>query len=221
MTDVQIVVPFGGDNAHRIRLRDYVVNRYRATHPDWPITVADCDGAWSKGKAVNPVVESLDPDVVVVADADSYVKPESLVAAVNRTQEYGWSYPHGKVHRICEPDTMRILDGEKVGNPATHVRPTNALPGGGIVVVSREAWRTVNGLDQHFVGWGGEDQAFGMVLAALVGETPRPHMSNILWHLWHPPAPDWRNPNPQTISRFNRYLAARRRPNRFRDLIGE
>lgn len=221
MTDVQIVVPFGGDDPQRTKLRDWIVDRYRRLHPKWPVTIAMCDGEWSKGKAVNPVVAGLDPDVVVVADADSFVDPNLLIEAVEVAQRCGWAYPHGTTHRICEPDTERLLAGEDVSEPAVHVRPTNAVPGGGIVVVTREAWATVKGLDANFVGWGGEDQAFGMILEGLVGATVTPPRSNILWHLWHPEAPNWRNPSQATQERFHRYLAARRRPAHFRDLIGE
>lgn len=219
--NVQIVVPFGGSDPHRTRIRKWVTDRYQRVHPGWPVTVAMCSGQWSKGRAVNPVVDSLDPDVVIVADADSYVAPGLLSEAVVNAVAHGWSYPHGKVHRICEPDTLRILDGEDVPDPKVHVRPTNTVPGGGIVVLTREAWTAVGGIDPHFIGWGGEDQALGMSLQVLVGETPAPPRTHILYHLWHPPAPDWRAPSKDTEARFQRYLAARKRPERFRDLIGE
>lgn len=221
MTGVQVVVPFGGNEPQRVTIRDWIVDRYRRLHPSWPVTVAMCEGEWSKGKAVNPVVAGLDPDVVIVADADSFVDPKLLIEAVKVAQTRGWAYPHGTTHRICQPDTARILAGEHVDEPAVHVRPTNAVPGGGIVVVTGEAWATVKGLDAGFVGWGGEDQAFGMILEALVGPTVDPPRANILWHLWHPEAPDWRRPSFATQDRFHRYLAARRRPHHFRDLIGD
>lgn len=222
MNDVHVVIPFGGDCTWRIKALHWNVARYRREHPDWPVTVASFEGTpWSKGAAVNPVVASLDPDIVIVADADSFVAPDLLRATVERAQRYGWAYPHGKVRRICEPDTRRILDGEQVDDPATHVRPSNAAPGGGIVVATRRAWGTVGGIDEHFQGWGGEDQALGLAFNALVGSTPAPPPSDILWHLWHPPAPNWHNPSKETRARFHQYLAARKRPDRFRKLIGE
>jgi len=191
VTDVQIVVPFGGNDPHRVRVRDWIVARYRRLHPGWPVTITDCDGDWSKGRAVNAVAASLDAEVTIVADADSYVTTEALTAAVDRVGVLGWSMPHGTVRRICQPGTERILDGKDVPDPAPHIRPNPAMPGGGIVVLDRRARTALRGVifDPRFVGWGYEDKTLSLLMGRLLGHYSTKTIRPQLWHLWHPPAP--------------------------------
>lgn len=208
MVSVNVVLPRARRNAlGREHVREWVTARYNRLHPGWTVTQAECPTArWSKGAAANPVLLTSEADVIVLADADSYVDSRVLSRAVEAVAggSHGWAVPFTVVKRITRADTRRILDGDPVPRP-TLERHARALPGGGIVVASREAWRTVNGVDPRFNGWGGEDACLGYTLTALVGApwTPPPAA---LWHLWHPAA---RRPTQTTNDLWNRYRRAR------------
>lgn len=215
---VAVVIPHGAaDGPERVRLRDWVANRYEAVH-GLPVTFAECPTAeWSKGAAVTPVVADLDADVVVVADADSFVTPEALAAAIGRAQRHGWAVAHSTIRRLTREATEAVLAG---GEPGRLEKPAYVgVAGGGIVAIRRETYDRVP-LDPRFRGWGGEDHAWGLALTTLVGPAVRRPVSP-LWHLWHPPQPSKAKPSEATRALIARYRKARRDPRLMAELIKE
>lgn len=219
--NVQVIVGHGrDDDPHRITVRDWIVNRWR-THHALPVTEAECPTAdWSKGATVNPAIAASTADVIIVADADSYVDNEHLGNALNAVAVGGWAMPYSTVNRYDAVSTAAIMAGHQTVKPRLERGPYPALPGGGIVIAHRTAWDTVRGLDPRFVGWGGEDHALGLAFHVLVGDVHRQQRA-ALHHLWHPPAPANRRPSPATKELDARYRKARRNPDAMRTLIGE
>lgn len=194
---VSVVIPCGGaDDEWRRQALAYVVGHYRRCHPDWPVYLGHAEEPWSKGRAAHDGVAQADGDILVIADADSFVNPGVLEETVRLvanppSDEHVWGIPHKMVHRLDEDQTSLVLAGAA---PDTRkvIRPAYTGPrGGGITVLPRWAWDTVGGIDPRYEGWGGEDLSFGWALSVLAG-----HFSRIygdLVHLWHPhPAPDLR-----------------------------
>lgn len=218
---VSILLPVGGaDCEHRRRARDWIAARYRQKHPDWPLICGESDETWSKGAAVADAAQRATGDVLVIADADSYVEPAVLVDAV-RWCEAGrpWVVPHWKVYRLTPEATENVYAGHPA-DLAALVRPAyTGPPGGGITVLTRDAYDTVDGIDPRFYGWGGEDLAFGWALHALTGKPIR--LTGSLVHLWHPhPAPDLRG-SPESERLVARYKGLRNHPAGIRQLIEE
>jgi len=54
------------------------------------------------------------------------------------------------------------------------------------VVVPRNIYEQINGFDEKFVGWGGEDNAFYHAAKIVGGDVLR--MEGDVFHLWHKPA---------------------------------
>jgi hypothetical protein len=147
-------------------------------------------------------------DVLVIADADSFVSPESLTAAIGQAEAVGWGLAHSTIRRLTRESTEAVLAG---GKPGKLEKPAyQGVAGGGIVAVTREVYNQVP-LDPRFAGWGGEDHAWGLALTVIVGPTRRRSVSP-LWHLWHPPQPSKKNPTTATRDLVGRYKAARRDP---------
>ena len=203
--NVEVVIPHGkADPAGRIAAREHVTAHYLAHHPDWPVVLAECPtDDWSKGAAANPRLLGSDADVIVLADADSWTDPGALTDAVDAVAAGGWAAPFTLVRRISRDDTCRILTGQHTETPRLERRPVRGVPGGGIVVAHRDAWRTVNGVDPRLGA--GEDVCLGMALHTLVGRPRLPARSTVLWHLWHP-----RIPARVNAAVWNRYRATRR-----------
>jgi hypothetical protein len=149
--------------------------------------------------------------VTVVADADVICDGLSAaVTAVLRGQP--WAIPHHAVHRLTAQATNQLLAGDDPAGLPVEQDAYRGVTGGGITVLSIDALETVP-MDPRFVGWGQEDEAWGVALQTMLG---RPWRGlDPLYHLWHPPQPrrtrKMGNPKGEALRR--RYaLAARRKP---------
>lgn len=192
---VAVLMPSGITDEWRGRAREFTEAWYQR-HVAAPIFAGQCSGEWSKGAAVADAVRQAGAaSVLVLADADSVLhNPADLTTAIARVVDgEPWAVPHHRVYRLNAKESQRLAD-----EPATAARlgwtcrpMYYAVAGGGITVVSREAFETVRGIDARFLGWGGEDLAFGWALETLVGVGWRGQGQ--LVHLWHPhPAPNLR-----------------------------
>lgn len=220
MNSVDLIVPVdAGDCTARAAAWELIRRKLADRHPQWRIITSDAGpGEWSKGAAVADAVDRSTASMLVIHDADSYVEPDNLVDAVDLVAQgaYPWYVPHGSVYRLNEAETARVLAGNIARRGYTIRTPYPAVPGGGITVVSRAAYDIVNGIDPRFLGWGGEDVAFGWALDTLVG--PHGTGSAPLVHLWHPhPAPDLRGP-PTSEDLVAEYRDARGMRRRMADL---
>lgn len=188
-----VVVPFGAPDPRRARLLDHVL----AHLAPLDVHVGTHEGVWSKGAALAGAVEQTCADVLVMCDADVLVDRGALAACVAAVAAgYSWAVPHTWVHRLDEPTTDLVLSGAGIPEqPALARLAYRGVVGGGCVVLARAAWAECP-VDPRFVGWGGEDEAWGWALSCLYGPPWAPHgHEDRLWHLWHPhAAPRQRRP---------------------------
>lgn len=70
--------------------------------------------------------------------------------------------------------------------------------GGGSIVISRAAFDRIGGMDENFIGWGGEDNEFWERAQTL---NVWPYGSLPLVHLWHPAQPGKHRPDVQSLRR--------------------
>lgn len=216
---VSVVIPYrSAGDVHRARAFVYVHERYKA-HEDWEIIVAHCPTkVWSKGAAVNAGAAEAKGDILILADADSFVADAALEEAVERCEAgRGWVVPHGNVYRLTEGATKKVYDGGKPSRTDitryTYLGPA----GGGINVLSRQAFDSVNGMDDRFLGWGGEDICLAFALSTMGYRHLR--LDNPLFHLYHPhPAPDLRG-SPESEALVARYKQADRNREAMHELL--
>lgn len=183
---VSVLVPWQAGCPIRERNMEWVVARLRREHPDWQVVVSEQSGeGWSRARALVENLPRTFGKIIVVHDADCWVP--SLSDAVEETwEQQRWTVPHWNVHRLTEDATVRVLGGAEP-NPAmpTVERPYRGVRTGGVVVMPRELFEQ-HPPDVRFVGWGGEDEAWGHRLMTLAGQPLRSREP--LYHLWHPPA---------------------------------
>lgn len=208
-------MPSGITDEWRARARVYVEQWYARHFPDVELFAGECAAAeWSKGDAIADALQRAGSgaQVLVLADADSFMlDPADLRTAIDLVRLGGFPFavPHSKVYRLRTDETERIENAPELApRLGFTVRPVYEGPiGGGITVVSREAFELVRGIDRRFLGWGGEDVAFGWALQTLAGEGRR--LEGRLVHLWHPhPAPNLRG-SPASEELVAQYRAAR------------
>lgn len=228
----QLVVPFHPTTDERACAAFWVTARLQACHPSWELAVATEGGEpWTKARAANLAVGGRAYDAnstIVIHDADVAVSATALAQTVAAVEsgEAAWGIPHGIVYRLDQASTTEVLAlplliGEPHHWPPDRCarKPYLGLPGGGVLVVSAEAWAEVGGFDERFVGWSGEDVALGWALETLCG--PPVRMAAPLWHLWHPPARRTRT-NLYANQRLEAwYRAANGKPDAMRGLLAE
>lgn len=211
---LSVIVPLAGDCPHRARAWEWLRARYDG--------LEICEGygnpqAWCKADAVADGLSRATGDLLVITDAD--VWSDHLQEAIDAVEAgAAWAMPHWRIRRLTEHGTQQFVDGER--ETAELAEEHYAVHGGGIVVLTRETYERVP-LDSRFVGWGGEDKAWGAALHTLAGNEVV--VRQPLWHLWHPPQ--------QRMTRLvgneandllrRRYIDARTQPRRMRELIEE
>lgn len=192
---VAVVIPFRSTEPHRLAALRWVCLQYNAL--GWNVYVKS-DGKdegepWCKPIAVHRGIQLLDgvngpnAEVIVVADGDVWADrvAEAVQWVLDGRSE--WSVPGYLCKRLTQESTQRVLDGEPFSHRLMQQRRHRFVVGGGITIVRRSAY-DIAPMDPRFVGWGGEDIAWGWALRTLVGEPKR--FSGWEWHLWHPPQPD-------------------------------
>lgn len=215
MSSAAVLMPSGITDEWRARARTWVERWYGRHFPGMPIYTGEAtSGEWSKGEAIaNACAQVLHrPAAYVLADADSFLEdPAELRRALElvTTGAASWVVPHHEVYRLRDVETQRLHDDPtatpRLGWTCRPIYPGPA--GGGITVLSPDAFELVRGIDRRFLGWGGEDVAFGYALETLVAPVTR--LAGRLVHLWHPhPAPSLRG-SPESEELVARYTAAR------------
>lgn len=218
-----IVIPARPADPWRAAALTYVEAWYARHLPDAELLVGgDVEGEWSKGAAVRSLVDRTEARVLVIADADSFVTDVADLNAALDMVRHGARHavtPHRRVYRLSERETARLEADPTLAPRLGHtVRPVyNGPIGGGITVVDRWAFDAVGGIDPRFLGWGGEDVAFGWALETLCA--PVEQMDAVLVHLWHPhPAPKLRG-SPESEALVAKYQAARLIPRRMAHVV--
>lgn len=221
MRSVDVIVPLAGDDPDRLAAWEFLSGRYQDR--GFSLTVVSGDSQpWVKAELVNRGIEQARSEVVVVADADVWA--EGLRAAIEWVQERGaWAIPHRGVYRLTEAGTAAYRGNQGAMDAAEmglEQDPYLGYEGGGIVVARRELLLEIP-MDPRFVGWGGEDFAWGTALRTLAG--PPLRVKYPLIHLYHPPQERMNRKHGSPAGRrlARRYDAAKNDPDRMRALIEE
>jgi hypothetical protein len=214
MTPIRVVVPWSpGCDGYRIRNWAWLRQRW-----PWP-TIRGLGGLpWVKARAVMPAVaDAPQGSIVVVADADVWCNPCGAIYAVANGAP--WAVPHALVHRLTDAATYKFTHGERLPLECEE-EPYVGYEGGGVIVARREMLLDVP-LDPRFVGWGAEDDCWGIALRHLAGDPWRG--GEDLVHLWHPPQQRTsRTRGSAESSQLRlRYYRARQDPAQMRALIEE
>ena len=209
---VSVLVPWRDAGCpHRRRAWAWVAARWAELAPAWQLVTAEPDpGPWNYAQAANRCAAAADGDVYVLTGADILTDLIDVTRGIVAAERHGWAHPYAEVTRLDELATRRILarpPASPADLPAGGRRPSL---GCGLIVVTAAAWHAVDGMDERFIGWGGEDNALGHALDRIVG--PPARLNGRLGALWHP-----RDPNRIKGPRFARNRALYQRYRRTPD----
>ncbi len=214
---VTLVTTVRAVDEHRARNLEYTL-RWYTQMPDWELLVVEQDAApsldssgWSpqvrhvfvpnpgpfnKSWGMNVGALLASHPLLYLCDADLLVPQSALetgtslcrnrVVAVN---------PYGKLAELAQDETQALL--ETAGTPdfsdprASRTRGKGEqLPYcGGAFFIRQSVFRQIGGFDERYLGWGGEDDALGIKLAAFTTDLGTVDRQTAV-HLWHPRSPE-------------------------------
>lgn len=194
---VSVLVPRAPDNGgFRDQAWAWLARHWAVHHPTWQICVGESPAdPWIKGEAVRKALDQAEGAVIILADADCLVDPETLALAVRRVEAGApWVIPHGQVYRLSAAGTGQVLGGDPASLVAAEAlapydrAPYRGLAGGGMLVAPRASFEATGGIPDGFRGWGAEDETLALILDTLLG--PHERLAADLVHFWHPPQPE-------------------------------
>jgi hypothetical protein len=211
---IPVLIPWRSDGGHRQKIWDYLQSHYWAHLPQYRIVEGACgEGAFNRAQAVNDAASKAgDWTVAVIADADTWVPAHNLAAAVDKTVSTGkLTAAFDTVIELTEKCTDTILAEQPTYTLADlDVRNmrTVRLARSSMLTVTHDLWTRTGGMDEKFVEWGGEDEAFWFACKAIAREPNR--VPGPAWHLYHTPASNRDTPQYQAnLRRWQRYSRAR------------
>lgn len=216
--DFEVIIPWFPAIATPARTRAlrYVRSRYLAAGFAVTAAVCPCD-RFCKAAAVIPALERSRASVVAVADADVWAEGDAVELGRQAVLAgKHWVRPYTNVLRLTEEGTTEYFLSN--GKSQVEQKQYIGIAGGGIVIAKRDTLLDVP-LDKRFIGWGGEDESWGIALGTLVG--PVHFLGNDLIHFWHEkPERLTRQVGNQENEKLRRkYYGAIAKPDRMRKII--
>ncbi len=215
---VDVIIPWKDGCIYRKLNLDWTMKRWESHGFSPKLGILDEAEPFVKALAVAEALKDSTAEVTVVTDGDLWVH-DAIDCIQDCLDGRPWAMPHHEICRMNPHATSRVLGGGEFGPPWAQ-RPYRAVLGGGIVVLRREVYDAAP-LDPRFVGWGQEDESWGLALRTMFPGGRE--ASGQLFHLWHPPADrrNRRNGSQESVKLRNRYAIAKKSPESMRALLAE
>lgn len=197
---ISLLVPFKANkDDHRVRVWDWLRKHWSYELPGAEVVIGHSDSTpFCKTAAVNEAARNAHGDIFIIMDADCYISTNVILqnAAKMRDSEWPlWFIPYRRFFRLTEEYTLQIIASDPQ-HPLIPPNPPDASIvesrersmfghwfGALIQMMPREAFELVGGMDERFLGWGGEDVSFARAVDTLYGRHKT--SNNPVYHLWH------------------------------------
>lgn len=191
MKKISILFPFRGDGGWRDRVFATLQAYYGSLLPEAEICIGTSDGEpFSRSGARNDAFRQSTGDLLVINDADTFCWTPGLTEALRLVDEgeEKFALPYDVYFNVNElwTDAWLRFNGkvDVLGElPREGYEHRLLTAESGVLVLSREAWETVGGYDENFVGYGWEDNAFITALTRANGRGLKLH--GTAYHLYH------------------------------------
>lgn len=154
------------------------------------------DGPFNKSWGLNVAARQAACDVLVTGDADMLLPADALTRALAAcARHYDAVNPYSNLVDLTEEETQAVLAGRLDPVRVRRGRLEDRRPRGehicfcgGICVFRRDVYFALGGMDERFLGWGGEDDAMSTDLQRYTARLGV-QRDTVAWHLWHPRDP--------------------------------
>ena len=225
--NISVLIPWKSTDEHRENIFTWILDRYRRLLPELQICIGtNVDSPFNRSAARNDAFSKAKHMNLLVADADTILQVGAIIEAYDRLLENRkqWFVLYGDqdYYNLRQKETQEILSGRsdaRIYAPTQWDHKLKSTAGG--ILVPREAWNTVGGYDQKFRGWGGEDNAFQLILDTLW--SPYKRIQGFAAHLWHERGVgDFTNPEwPYNKKLLDEYIRASKNPIRMKKYLHE
>lgn len=199
--DISIIVPFRDNGEHRTRVWNWLKEYWATNLPNAEIIVGTDDGfPFSKSVAVNAAAKQARGKIFAILDADAYMDADRLKTVCDQlitdtnNGKQTWAMPYERIYYLKREATEVLLDLDPtapywLSSPPSkwwieQENPLYGHPFGAMaMIMPRQAFQTVGGMDPRFRGWGSEDVSLLHALDTLWGL--HTVADNDLAHMWH------------------------------------
>lgn len=184
-----VAIPYRPDHGHRDQLFTHIKDHYW-NQIGFEVSVGhNTQGPFNRSKAINQALHG-DWEIAVIADADTWVPAKQLHRAILTAKITGKLVAAFdavvELSRDCTNDILRGKTSLAGSFGADKVRTRDMETQSSMLVITRDLWDRLGGMDERFQGWGAEDNAFWHACRIHAGEPER--ISGNAYHLWHPAA---------------------------------
>jgi hypothetical protein len=222
---ISVLIPFKSDEGGVRDLNFYhVKKRYEILMPELELVIGEDDSRpFNRAKARNRAAAKATGDLYIMADADVFFGTRLIDKILAIAPLHPWIVPFSRGYKLTADGAGKAIQTGELKLP-TNLKNTDIAEnftslGALMNVVSRQAFETVGGMDERFLGWGSEDEAFAIALDTIAGKHFR--MNETIFHLWHPPAEHYHQYTQYNETLKNRYYEARDNVNAMTQLISE
>ncbi len=150
-------------------------------------------GPFNKSRAYNRAVEHVEHEIIVFGDADMIMEPDPFERSLTACQRQLLAVnPYCTLVDVSEFRSQHSAIEDILSQPPESISGHNRSDygehlcfAGGIFVIRHDYFRQLGGMDERFLGWGGEDDAMSHKILGIsnkVGES----RTGTAYHLRHP-----------------------------------
>lgn len=199
---ISILIPFRDSDEERTVVWRWLERFWHDHLPHAELLIGNDDGfPFSKSVAVNEAARRARGRIFAILDADCFLNPAVIQACADALDEADaqgrrtWFIPYLRLYRLNRRSTDALIrtDPRRPFDFPTPPPPqdidNHGAEGYGhqfgaiALIMPREAFWTVEGMECRFRGWGGEDSSFMKSLDTLWGL--HEVTDNEALHLWH------------------------------------
>ena len=164
---------------------DFLLDHYSK---DFNIVIGDSDGEFNRSAARNNGVSNSTSEVSVIIDADNFIPIHQIKnAIVLASNKKILVKPFSSFGYLTEESTnlfYECFDDLYTEFSAKHMEPPQEDFTGGAYVMRKSLWQDLGGMDEGFIGWGAEDDAFHLLCKEK--NIKIKYIDGIDYHLYHP-----------------------------------
>lgn len=220
MKDLSIIIAYKEDSLQRKRIFEWNRQRYEFFYPKAEIIIGEDDSNsiyFCKSRAINNAVRKSTKKYLLITDIDMILCPllvqqglELLRQGESNNKEYSYIIPYSVWIKMDLEITNSLLNSSPFSFSFASLEPKGMLAtvhprrGTGIHLISKNNFNQVFGYDERFVGWGGEDNAFGIAVRTLISKRIE-ILTGTAYHLYHPNQPTKKKKNNDNILLWREY----------------